>query len=61
LKQAILETHETVVRMDEIQQHHATAILTLESIPAEHRRLLETLTIKYMEHDAEIRALKRAR
>jgi len=47
--------------MDEIQQHHAPAILTLESIPAEHRRLLETLTIKYMEHDAEIRALKRAR
>jgi|GEM_PF-2640573 len=60
VKQMVMEVQQSVNRIEEVQEQHTAAIESLRQERKMDRRLLEALTVKYFEHDADIRELKHA-
>lgn len=58
LKLAVMETHSYITTVD---SEHSAAIESLQINQSNQGKMLETLSLKYLEHDAEIRELKRTR
>jgi hypothetical protein len=61
VKVAVLETHEWVGRIAVVQEQQTAAIDSLKTEQQRHGKIIEALAVKSLEHDTEIRELKRAR
>jgi hypothetical protein len=59
VKVTVLDRQKSVIRIDTVQQQQAVTIETMQKEQLRHGRVLEALSIKSLEHDAEIRELKR--
>ncbi|WP_217592641.1 hypothetical protein [Cohnella sp. GbtcB17] len=58
---AVMDTNERLTKVMEVQEEHAIAIDSLQTEQSRQGKAIEALAFRVLEHDTEIRALKRAR
>lgn len=58
---AVMDTNERLTKVMEVHEEHAIAIDSLQTEQSRQGKAIEALAFRVLEHDTEIRALKRAR
>ncbi|MFD2332296.1 hypothetical protein ACFSR7_23825 [Cohnella sp. GCM10020058] len=58
---AVMDTNERLSKVMDVQEEHAIAIDSLQTEQSRQGKAIEALAFRVLEHDTEIRALKRAK
>ncbi|SFB20340.1 hypothetical protein SAMN05216312_104414 [Cohnella sp. OV330] len=58
---AVMDTNERLSKVMDVQKEHAIALDSLQTEQSRQGKAIEALAFRVLEHDTEIRALKRAK
>ncbi|MDG0789791.1 hypothetical protein OMP38_02220 [Cohnella ginsengisoli] len=58
---AVMDTNDRLSKVTDIQEEHAIALDSLQTEQSRQGKAIEALAFRVLEHDTEIRALKRAK
>lgn len=58
---AVMDTNERLSKVTDVQEEHAIALDSLQTEQSRQGKAIEALAFRVLEHDTEIRALKRAK